>query len=473
MNQPLFFRKSLFYEDIDYTPGTPSPDPVVVDNVTAGTWTGSAQPLTVAATGAENGDGVYWVIVPAADSAPSASEVRAGQANGGGSPTESGNDVWPGPFSDTLVSGIPNGSYKIYVVIDNGALSNVGASDAFTVDTTPADLGTPTVTGGTAVIDWAFTADEDSDAVTGWRVSYWPDGTEPSDAEIESGTGSTATTTGTASASVEESGQFTSVAAGVHQPTIFYKDTFGNKTYLTLADVTVTAAAAGPQVNGTPVSAYESTSATSTGGSGVSFTAAAGSNRLITAIVDYGQLTPAATTATPSMGAQAFTLAGSLGSTTGGIAKVQMFYIKEADIPAGANTISITFDQNVAYPHVTIVEWTGVDQTTPVVAASPDATLSFQSDTTLAYSITTSAANSVVLTSVHLFNTSAVQTFTPSTDTGGSVTEITQHSLGAGYGQSVAFYESVASSSTSVGHDASWTPNTARWGRRSMEIKAA
>lgn len=447
--------------------------PATVDSVTAGTWTGSAQPITVAATGAQDDDGVYWVIVPAADDDPINTEVRAGQANGGGSPTESGDDLWPGPFSDTLASGIANGSYKICVVIDNGALSNVGVSASFTVDTTPADLGTPIVTGGTAVIDWAFTADEDSDAVTGYRVSYWPDGTDPSDAEIESGTGSTATTTGTASASVEESGQFTSVAAGTHQPTIFYKDTFGNKTFLTLADVTVTAAAAGPQPNGTPVSVYESTSSSTTGGTGSSFTAAAGTDRLIVAYVDYSQYAPAATSITLTMGAQAFTLAGSLGSTTGGIGKVQMFYIKEADIPAGSNAIAITFNQAVGYPHVTLEEWTDVNQTTPVATPGADATLTFESNTSLAYSITTSSANSVVVTSVHLFNTTAVQTFTPSTDTGGSVNTITQHSLGAGYGQSVAFYESVASSSTSVGHDASWTPNTARWGRRSMEIKAA
>ena len=445
--------------------------PATVDSVTAGTWTGSAQPITVAATGAENGDGVYWVIVPAADSAPSASEVRAGQANGGGSPTESGNDVWPGPFSDTLVSGIASGSYKIYVVIDNGALSNVGVSAPFTVDTTPADLGTPTVTGGTAVIDWAFTADEDSDAVTGYRVSYFPDGTDPSDVAIAAGTGATGTVTGTATDSVEESGQFTSVTAGVYQPAIYFKDAFGNETFETLADVTVTAAAAGPQPNGTPTNVYSTTSTGISSGTGSSITAAAGSDRLILAMFTHTSGGTGPLSLTLSMGAQAFTLAGALGSTTGSIAKAHFFYIKEADIPSGSQAISWTSDQPIATPVIVLMELTGVDQSTTIGGVgAAEATLSNASTTSV--SRTTTSTNSMV---VSLFGVTITQdqTFTTGTDSGGSVTQVTAFDLGLASGQSTACYEVIAGSGVAVSHTASWTPDASRWGKRSIEILAA
>lgn len=106
---------------------------VVITSVTPGTISGNNLPIDVVANGA-NGNGVYWVIVPDAAAAPTAANVRALQANGGGAPTESGSSTWPGPFTDPLVAGIANGNYRLYMVIENGGgLSNVGVTTAFSL----------------------------------------------------------------------------------------------------------------------------------------------------------------------------------------------------------------------------------------------------------------------------------------------------------------------------------------------------
>ena len=219
--------------------GSGSSTPVTITDVDEGTYSGGAQNITITAPLAQNGDGVYVVLEPSGDTAPNATEVRNGQASGGGSPTDSGSGTWSdGSFSLSLSGGITNGSYILYVVIDNGALSNVGVSGAFTVDTVDPVLSSVSATDDAAEgIDWAFTPDED---VT-YRVSYWPDGTDPSDAAIESGTGSIATSTGSATASVAETGNFASTGAGTFQPTIYVEDAYGNKTHTTVADVTVAA----------------------------------------------------------------------------------------------------------------------------------------------------------------------------------------------------------------------------------------
>ena len=217
--------------------------PATVDSVTAGTWAAPDQPLTVTATGASNGDGVYWVIVPAADDAPSASEVRAGQANGGGSPTDSGNDLWPGPFSDTLVSGIANGSYIAYVVIDNGALSNVGVSGAFTIDTTAPVLGTPLASESSGDIDWGVTSNEaNGEVYAGLRLSANP---VLSAENIMNGTGDTIDTDSddTPAADDTNGGSFLAPAVGTYRVDMVQVDDYGNvSSVVTSAEVEITSA---------------------------------------------------------------------------------------------------------------------------------------------------------------------------------------------------------------------------------------
>ncbi|MDC0116245.1 hypothetical protein OAH97_02060, partial [Octadecabacter sp.] len=59
-------------------------------------------------------------------STPTASQV----VNGEGA-VAYGAVTWPAAISDQLPTSIPDGAYKVYVVIDNGTLSNVGESESF------------------------------------------------------------------------------------------------------------------------------------------------------------------------------------------------------------------------------------------------------------------------------------------------------------------------------------------------------
>jgi len=92
---------------------------VVINSVVAGTFSGGALPITITATGATNGDAVTWDIIP----------------DGGGAVLDSGSDVWPGPFSDTLVAGIARQDVTVDVTINNGVASNVESSNVVEVDT--------------------------------------------------------------------------------------------------------------------------------------------------------------------------------------------------------------------------------------------------------------------------------------------------------------------------------------------------
>jgi len=186
-------------------------------------------------------DGTYSWILTATDPAvspPTRTQVLAGQDHTGSAAAASGtNAITSGtPVNITLPSGL-SGNY--YAVVADGD-SIVFDATPQAIDTTSATLSSVSFTTGTGAgeVDWAFTPNEDSAAVTGYRVSLWADGSTPSDAAIESGTGSVATTTGTAAASVAESGTLTGSDGVIYVPTIFYVDQFGNKTFETYADVT-------------------------------------------------------------------------------------------------------------------------------------------------------------------------------------------------------------------------------------------
>ncbi|MFC4669700.1 hypothetical protein ACFO5X_14140, partial [Seohaeicola nanhaiensis] len=130
-----------------------------IASVTAGTWTGSAQPLTIVSD-AQDGDDVYLVIVPEADAAPAPEEVAAGEANGGGAPLGIVTGVWPGPFSATLDPGVARQNAKAYAVIDNGVLSEAVASAAFLVDSTAAILSSLIATADGSDIDVSVTSND-------------------------------------------------------------------------------------------------------------------------------------------------------------------------------------------------------------------------------------------------------------------------------------------------------------------------
>lgn len=209
-----------------------------IDSVVVGALSSFSLPVTITADG-EVGDTVYWVLLPSAATAPNDDEVVAGTAAGGGAATDNGSFAW-GTSSATLVSGIARANYRLYVVIRNGTTnSNVGTpASAFEVDTTSSILTSESFTdGGAEDVDWAFTSNEN----VNYRVSLWADGSTPSAAEIESGTGSIATVTGSADASVAETGTLAS-GDGTFVPTIWVQDIYGNEYTETYADVTVAVA---------------------------------------------------------------------------------------------------------------------------------------------------------------------------------------------------------------------------------------
>lgn len=107
-----------------------------IQSVSVGSYTPeTGLPITIEASNAAPGDTVFWVVVPAAAATPTAAEILAGQASGGGNPTDAGDGNWPGPFSDVLVPGIPQDSYKLCAVIDGTELSNVAVSASFSIET--------------------------------------------------------------------------------------------------------------------------------------------------------------------------------------------------------------------------------------------------------------------------------------------------------------------------------------------------
>lgn len=91
--------------------------------------------ITLQAAGAKNDDTVHWVLSLASEPDPSAADVRAGQAAGGAMPVDSGTGSWPGPFSASLSNNILLADYCLFVVIDNGLLSEVAASSVFALET--------------------------------------------------------------------------------------------------------------------------------------------------------------------------------------------------------------------------------------------------------------------------------------------------------------------------------------------------
>ena len=199
-----------------------------ITSVSVGAYSAGAYPITIGATGQEDGDDLYWVIVPAADAAPSASEVAAGQASGGGSPSDSGSGAFPGPFSDTVVGGIERGSYVLYAVIDNGDLSNVGASDAFTVDTDAPTLTSPTASENTGDIDWSVTSDQAEGTI--YAALYDSGDAEPSASDIINGTGDVIDTDSDASPAADGSngGTFATPANATYKVAMVHVDDYGN-----------------------------------------------------------------------------------------------------------------------------------------------------------------------------------------------------------------------------------------------------
>ncbi len=142
----------------------PSPAASIA-SIDVGALSNGQLPITITATGAQAGDGIYAVLIPSADTPPSATEVRALQASGGSSPTQSASAVWPGAFTETLVDGIARGNYILYCVIDNGEISDVGSTAPFLVDTVAPILVAPAGNGGPDLSNLSVTSNEGTGAI--------------------------------------------------------------------------------------------------------------------------------------------------------------------------------------------------------------------------------------------------------------------------------------------------------------------
>jgi len=385
-------------------------------------------------------------------------------------------------INGAIPDGLVSASYQLWYLPTGGGDSDVVGSGAVTIDTTapaydssvPADDATDIAVDSTI----AITFDENVVAGSGTFTLYDVTGAAAEETFTVGGSGDNGGTIGIATDTVTLTPGVDMTASNsysVRWTAGAVTDAFSNPVAAnagdTLLNFTTAAAAAGPAVNGTPTNVYSTTSTGISGGTGSSITAAAGSDRLILAMFTYQSGSTGPSSLTLSMGAQAFTLAGVLGSTTGSIAKAHFFYIKEADIPTGSQAISWTSDQPIATPVITLLELTDVDQSTTIGGVgAAEATLSSASTTSV--SRTTTATNSMVV-SLFCVTITQDQTFTTGTDSGGSVTQITEFDLGLAFGQATACYEVISGSGVAVSHTASWTPDTSRWGKRSIEILAA
>lgn len=214
-------------------------------SVVAGAWTGSTRPIMVTAVDAEIGDTVYWVLYQGTE--PTATEVAAGQASGGGSPFASGSDTitaLPHYLTPTLPGGIARDNYYLAAVISNGALSNVESTAAFEVDSTAPTLSSPTAAanGSTGATSLSVSTNEGNGTL---YTGIYPTASTPTAAQVIAGTGATASTSqvvsGTGTQNVaNQTGLTASTAYKAHY---VHVDNYGNVSSVSTSAEFTTAAA--------------------------------------------------------------------------------------------------------------------------------------------------------------------------------------------------------------------------------------
>jgi hypothetical protein len=140
----------------------------VLPAFTAGPTAVEAAGLTIDTGFTSDSNGtVYVVVVPNGAAAPNATEVKAGQASGGGAPEASGNTAVTATTPATITGLTPTsgaGTYDTYFVLNDGTNDQSGAPASVigTVLAAPAFTAGPTaVDGGSTDIDTTFTSDTD------------------------------------------------------------------------------------------------------------------------------------------------------------------------------------------------------------------------------------------------------------------------------------------------------------------------
>lgn len=428
--------------------------------VTAGTQESDGDvPIYVADL--NSGSTAYWVLVPNGSTAPNQAEVLAGQASGGGAPTDAGNfSATPsgGPYEEDVTAGL-DGSFDLYVVFQNAAgASPVYSDTAISIDSTAPVASITGVTAGSTQLSVDWTTDTDAGTA---RIVVVPNGaTAPLDTEILAGQAS-----GGGSPS-SDSGNITVSSTGAQTTVVLTGLTNGvaYDVYLAHADE-FSNAVTDSDLNNSPVGASAVSfdpshkTAVALGGS---FTARSGSNRLLVANMVF-QTNDAGGFGggfTLSLGGNDFTLAQ--GKNRRFDVGTGQFYLKEADIPAGSNTLTLTTGDGLTFEdiYIEILEMTGVDQTTPVALGSANTILTGSFSTTG----TTSANNSLVLSVAGYEVPGATTALTGAT----TLTDYT----GSSFFRYLAGYEEVATSGTGWSHNHSNTSNnTANY--TSIEVIAA
>lgn len=223
-----------------------------------GPWsnTKTSQALTINSVGPQESTGnVPLAYSTSADRSVDAVLFDAAEADPVAADFNGGNATYTDIGDETLLAAgssvnftLPDGEQGSYKIAFLHSTDQVVVSNAFTLDTTDSLLSPVSFAAGAGAgeVDWSFTPDEDSAAVLGYRVSLFADGSTPSDAAIKDGTGSVVSVTGTAAASVAESGTLTGADGVIYVPTIYYIDAFGNEVFNTYADVTAGAAGGDP-----------------------------------------------------------------------------------------------------------------------------------------------------------------------------------------------------------------------------------
>lgn len=248
----------------------------VINSVTVGAYSAGELPVTIDASGATDGvDTVYCVLIPTGDPAPNATEVKAGQASGGGAPLDAFSFTWDEgtPTASTIASGIDE-FCDLYAVIDNGALSNVGSDTNFEVDSTAPVLSSPTGTQtGQTTADGSVTSDEAQGTI---YAGVWPTASSPSFADVKAGTGATYhTTDATPTAGVNNFSATGLTASTAYKWHYVQEDEFGVQSNVaTSAEFTTAAAASGAIVQEiTPQTIDPATNSTSLTWSGITLPA--------------------------------------------------------------------------------------------------------------------------------------------------------------------------------------------------------
>lgn len=398
--------------------------------VTAGTQESDGDvPIYVADL--NSGSTAYWVLVPNGSTAPNQAEVLAGQASGGGAPTDAGNfSATPsgGPYEEDVTAGL-DGSFDLYVVFQNAAGASPVYSDAaISIDSTAPVASITGVTAGSTQlsVDWTT----DTGAGTG-RIVAVPNGaTAPTATEILAGQAS-----GGGSPS-SDSGAITVSGTGAQTTVVLTSLTNGvaYDVYLAHADE-FSNAVTDSDLNNSPVGVsavvFDPSHKTLVSNGG-SFTARTGSDRLIVANVgwrtnDAGTYTG---TFTLSIGGVNMVEQSSRGARYN--AGVSQFTMVDADIPSGSNTVSLTTADGLTFTnlYIELVEMTQVDQTTPVAGVT--SSLAFSSPGAFSITGTTTVDNSLILTAASISGTGYTDTVTGCTvltddESGGLIRFITTY----------------------------------------------